>query len=317
MEYRRVGNSGLRVSKIGLGGNNFGGRLDDAASVRVIGHALDLGVNYIDTANTYAQGRSEEVIGRAIRGRRSEVIIATKFGPGGVQRFERQGASRESIMDCVDTSLKRLNTDYIDVYLLHSPDPETPILETLRALDDLVRIGKVRYIGANYQGIPIEQTLWRLSDALWTSRTHSLESFTVAGAGYNLLDRGIERELVPFCQDHGLGMIPVSPLNAGFLTGKYRRGQKPAEGPRVKGVSPRDMSSRLTEANFDKLEKFEAFARERGRNVGELALAWLLSHRWISTIIPGAMSTDQVTDNVAAADWELTAEDLAQLGTIP
>jgi len=306
MEFRRLGNSGLKVSEIGLGGNNFGRRADKETSIDIINHALEMGINFIDTAENYAQGKSEELIGLAIKGKRYDVIIATKFGHPLTVGLDRQGGSRSYIMKAIDDSLRRLNTDYIDLYYLHWPDSETPIQETMRTLDDLVRIGKVRYIGcSNYSA-------WQLNDALWTSKVQNLESFITVQSKYNLLERSIEQELVHCCQTHGVGIIPWGPLANGFLTGKYRRGQDIPVGTRFAIPSP-VYSKILISENFDKLDKLEAFASERGHSVGELAIAWLLSHPWLGSVIAGAMNIEQISANVAAADWKLTVEDRVAL----
>lgn len=320
MEYRRLGKSGLKVSEIGLGGNNFGGRIGEQESISVIHRALELGINFIDTANIYSEGHSEECVGKAVKGKRSEVIIATKFGgPMGELPNER-GASRYHIMKAVDASLKRLNTDYIDLYYLHMPDPTTPIEETLRTLDNLVRAGKVRYIGCS------NLAAWQLCEALWTSRINNLESFIVIQSQYNLLERSIELELVPCCQAYGISVIPWGPLASGFLTGKYQRGKPAPAGTRLAAPLPpprrppagfpagRPMfRSVLTDTNFDKLEKLQKFAEEHGHTVGELAIAWLLSHPWLSSVIAGATNPEQVSANVAAASWKLTEQEAAQL----
>jgi aryl-alcohol dehydrogenase-like predicted oxidoreductase len=321
MEYRRLGKSGLLVSEIGLGGNNFGGRIGEQESVSVIHKALDLGINFIDTADIYSQGHSEECVGKAVKGKRSEVIIATKFaGPMGSLPNER-GTSRYHIMQAVEASLKRLDMEYIDLYYVHMPDQATPIEETLRTLNDLVRAGKVRYIGCS------NFAAWQLSEALWTSRVNNLESFIVVQSQYNLLNRNIESELVPCCQNYGIGVIPWGPLSSGFLTGKYQRGKPAPEGARLAtqqpppsrppagqtGGRPMMFPPVLTDSNYDKLEKFQTFSAERGHKMGELAIAWLLSHPWLSSVIAGATSPEQVSANVAAANWKLTAQEVAEL----
>ena len=309
MEYRRLGNSGLKVSAIGLGGNNFGARAGEEASINIVNHALEIGINFIDTAEMYAQGRSEELVGKAIKGKRFQVIIATKFGHPATVGSKEQGGSRSYMMKAVDTSLRRLNTDYIDLYYFHNPDPETPIKETLCTLNDLVRTGKVRYIGCS------NFAAWQLSDALWTSKVHNLESFITVQSRYNLLDRSIERELVPCCQAHGLSLIPWGPLASGFLTGKYRRGEEIPAGMRL--AKPFSIySDILTDANFDKLSKLEVFANERGHSVGEVAIAWLLSNPWLGSVIAGVMNIEQLSANIAAADWKLTTEDTTELDRI-
>ncbi len=309
MEYRRIGKSGLKVSEIGLGGNNFGVRTNEQVSLDVINRALDMGINFIDTAPVYTDGRSEELIGKAVKGRRSQVIIATKFGnPRSVGPNEQAG-SRSHMMKSVEASLRRLGMDYIDLYYLHQPDSGTPIEETLRALDDLVRMGKVRYIAcSNFAG-------WQVSDAWWTSTINNLESFIAVQSRYNLLDRSIENELVPGCQAHGVGIIPWGPLAAGFLTGKYQRGKGIKAGARFeKPVAI--YSDIMTDANFDKLAKLEAFAGERGHSVGELAISWLLSHSWLGSVIAGAMNGEQLSANVAAAQWKMTSQDVCELEKI-
>ena len=309
MEYRRLGSTGLKVSEVGLGGNNFGWWADEQTSIAVINHALDTGINFIDTADTYDLGHSEEYVGKAVKGKRTEVIIATKFGNPMGDGPNQKGGSRYYIMKEVDASLKRLQTDYIDLYQVHVPDPETPIEETLRALDDLVGAGKVRYFGcSNFAG-------WQLCEALWTSRVNNLQSFVTVQPRYSLLDRRIERELVPCCQAYGVGVIPYSPLAGGFLTGKYRKGEElPADG-RLSGPNPA-FGRIFSDANWDKLAKFEAFAAERGHTVSELAITWLLAKPWVSTVIAGARKSEQVSANVAAGEWKLTAEEVAEVDSI-
>lgn len=309
MDYRKLGNSGLKVSEISLGGNNFGWYADEQASNAVINHALDSGINYIDTADAYDKGHSEEFIGKALKGRRSQVIIATKFFiPMGEGPNDR-GGSRYYIIKAVEASLRRLQTDYIDLYQMHRPDTTTPVEETLRALDDLVRAGKVRYIGcSNYAA-------WQLSDALWTSTVNHLHSFLTVQSRYNVLERQIEAELVPCCQAHNIGVIPWGPLAGGFLTGKYRQGEKAPEDGRLSRPNAL-YSGVLNEANWSKLAKLEAFALERGHAVGELAIAWLLSKPYVSTVIAGAKKSEQVSANIAAGKWKLTAEEAAKVDDI-
>jgi len=261
----------------------------------------------------YDKGRSEEYIGRTLKGRRTQVIIASKFASAMGEGPNDQGGSRWYIMRAVEASLKRLNTDYIDLYQMHLPDPRTPIEETLRALDDLVKAGKVRYIGcSNFAG-------WQLSEALWTSRVNHLNSFVTVQPKYNLFERQIEQELVPCCKAHGVGIIPWGPLAGGFLTGKYRRGEQPpapAEGARQAKVFLHLYNMVLTDANWERIGKLDAFARTRGHKVVELAIAWLLSHPWLSTVITGATRPEQLDENLAGANWKLTAEELAQVEQI-
>ncbi len=310
MEYRKLGKSGLNISEIGLGVNTFGWYVDEQTSISIVNHALDLGINYIDTADWYNQGRSEEFVGKAVKGKRSQVTIATKFGlPMGEGPNER-GGSRYHLVKAIDASLKRLDTDYIDLYQIHAFDPSTPLEETLRTLDTLVRAGKVRYIGCcNFAA-------WQICEALWTSRVNNLESFITAQSSYNLIERDIEQEVVPCCQAHDIGVIPWGPLAGGFLTGKYRRGKKAPVGTRF-SYQPRLYSHVWhDDANFDKLAKLQAFAAERGHSVGELAISWLLSHSWVSTVIAGVTKPEHVSANAAAAEWKLTTEEIAQLGEL-
>jgi aryl-alcohol dehydrogenase-like predicted oxidoreductase len=306
MEYRRLGNSGLMVSEVGLGGNNFGWWADEASSIPVIHHAIDLGVNFIDTADVYDRGHSEEFIGGAIQGKRTDLVIATKFANQMGSDPNHRGGSRRYIMQAVEASLRRLRTDYVDLYQMHITDATTPIEETLRALDDLVRDGKVRYIGCS------NFAAWQMCEAIWTSRVHNLHSFVSVQPMYNILSRQIERELVPCCQAYGVGIIPYSPLASGFLTGKYRKGEEPPAGARLSGPDPR-FQRVFTEENWDRLAKLEAFATERDHTVGELAIAWLLAKPMVSTVIAGARKPEQVTANVAAGDWKLTPVEVTEV----
>jgi aryl-alcohol dehydrogenase-like predicted oxidoreductase len=313
MEYRNLGNSGLKPSVVSLGGDTFGRDIDEATTRAVIDHALGLGINYIDTADVYGRGggRSEEFIGRAIQGRRSRVIVATKFGVAvgeGAQQFaSKEGlGARAYVMKAVDASLKRLGTDYIDLYQFHMPDPLTPMEETLRAMDDTVHAGKVRFIGgSNLPG-------WELCEALWVSRSAGLKSFVAVQPRYNLIDRHCEEEVVPCCQAYGVGVIPWYPLAGGFLTGKYQRGAALPAGTRFES-NPGMYAWLLTESNFDQLEKLQRFAAERRHTVAELAIAWLTSHPWITTVIAGVTRPEQVAANVAAAAWHLTEPEMGEI----
>jgi aryl-alcohol dehydrogenase-like predicted oxidoreductase len=306
MEYRTLGKSGLKVSAIGLGGNNFGWWADEQASIAVINQAIDLGINFIDTADMYDRGRSEEFVGRAVKGKRANVVIATKFGyPMGDSPNER-GGSRHYIMKAAEDSLRRLQTDYIDHYQIHLPDPTTPIEETLRALDDLVRAGKVRYIGcSNFTG-------WQLCEALWTSKVKNLHTFVTIQSRYNILERQIESEVVPCCQAYDIGVIPWGPLAGGFLTGKYPREDRSSVDGRLSGGN-RLYENIFTRANWNRLAKLQAFAIEHGHTVVELAISWLLAKPWVSTVIAGARKAQQVSANVAAIEWKLTAEEITEI----
>ena len=309
MEYRQLGKSGLKVSAVGLGGNNFGWWAEEQASTAAINTALEQGVNFFDTANIYGEGRSEEWLGKALKGVRSQVIIATKVGYEAGPGPNDKGNSRRHIMQAVEDSLRRLQTDYIDLYQIHFPDPTTPIEETLWAVDDLVRAGKVRYIGCS------NFAAWELSEALWTSRLHGLSSFVSVQSPYNLLNRQIEQALIPCCEAHGIGIITYTPLAAGFLTGKYRRGQEMSTDVRLAKV-PFWGAHLMTEENFAALARLEAFAVERVHAVAELAIAWLLSRPAVSTVIAGATRAEQVVANVAAGDWRLSAAEVAEVDQI-
>jgi aryl-alcohol dehydrogenase-like predicted oxidoreductase len=302
VELRRLGDSGLLVSAVGLGTNNFAGRLNDEAARQVLNEALEQGVTFIDTADVYGRGSeegaggSESQLGRLLAGRRNRFVLATKVGiPMSEAPLER-GASRRWIMTEVENSLRRLRTDYVDLYQIHTPDPETPIEETLRALDDLVRSGKVRYVGhSNFAA-------WQTVDADWTARTEHLARPISAQMHYNLLNRAIEAEVLPACAAHGLGIIPYFPLESGFLTGKYKAGGEGhgrlSDGPRAVEV--------MTSANFERIGAFERFAAERGHSLLDLAFGWLLSQPIVGSVIASASTPDQVRANAAAAEWRLS-----------
>ena len=310
MEYRNLGRSGLQVSAVGLGCNNFGMRIDAAQSAVVVRKALDCGINFFDTADIYGgRGKSEEFLGAALKDRRRDAIIATKFtGPMGEGPLW-SGGSRRYIFAAVDDSLRRLGTDYIDLYQIHFPDVKTPIEETMRALDDVVRAGKVRYVGcSNFAG-------WQVVEASWIARVQNLMGFISAQNQYNLLDRRIERELAPACQKYGLGILPYFPLASGFLTGKYRPGEKPAEGTRLAAWGPRG-EQMLSEQNFAVLTRLEAFAEERGHGMLDLAIGWLASHDYVPSVIAGATKPEQVEANAKAAEWHLTRDEMAQVDAI-
>lgn len=311
MDFRRVGNSGLVVSAVGLGTNNLGMKLDAAGSREVVHAALDAGITLFDTADSY--GASEERLGELLHGRRDDVVLATKFG-GDVRRRggdngEDWGArgSRRYIRRAVESSLRRLQTDWIDLYQLHVPDPVTPIEETLSALSDLVRAGKVRYLGSsNLAG-------WQVADAEWTARARGLERFVSAQNEYSWLRRGIETDVVPALEQYGIGLLPYFPLASGLLTGKYRRGEAPAAGTRIKDWG---RESVLTDDTFDLLEALESFAKERGITLLDVAIGGLAAQPAVASVIAGATSAAQVRANVAAGAWTPTLEDLAALDEI-
>ena len=309
MEFRRLGNSGLQVSVVGLGTNNFGGRMDYERTERLLSHVLDEGINFIDTANIYGGGLSEEYIGKALKGKRSQVLLATKSGMKVGDGPNQTGASRMHIQEQVEISLRKLQTDYIDLYQIHQADPNTPIEETLRTLDDLVRQGKIRYIGcSNYAA-------WQVAEAMTTSKSLRMESFISVQPEYSMLNRAVEKELLACYQNYNLGILPYYPLFSGFLTGKYKRGKDVTEGTRL-ASNTRRAESTLTDANFDIIEGLEAFAAKRGRQMVELAIAWLLANPLVSSVIAGATQPEQVTANAKAADWNLTSEEMEELDGI-
>ncbi len=307
MEFRRLGASGLKVSEVGLGCNNFGMRIDQEATTVVVNAAIDAGINFFDTADVYGgQGKSEEMLGKALNGRRHEVIVATKFANPMGPRVDQRGGSRAWIMTAVEDSLRRLGTDYIDLYQMHRPDPETPIEETLGALDDLVHQGKIRYVGnSNFAG-------WQIAEADAISKSEHMNRFVSAQNNYSLLERRVEHEVLPACDHFGLGFLPFFPLASGLLTGKYRRGEAPPEGTRLAAWGARGASA-LSNDNFEKIEKLEGYAVERGHTLLELAFAWLLGHGAVSSVIAGATRTEQVKDNAAAAGWKLTAAEVGEV----
>ena len=301
MELRSVGGSGLRVSLAGLGCNNFGGRIDADATNAVVAAALDVGITLFDTADIYGGARSEELLGRALGSHRDKVIVATKFAmPMGDDPLSA-GGSRRYVMRAVEASLRRLGTDYIDLYQMHGPDITTPIEETLDALNDLVHQGKVRYSGcSNFSG-------WQIADADWTARTRGFSRFVSAQNEWSLLNRAVEREVVPACKQFDLSVLPYFPLAGGALTGKYRRGEAPPKGSRHAG----DNGQRwLTDKNFTRIEALEKAAGELGHTVGELAHAWLASQRTVCSVIAGATRPEQVRENAAAVEWKLSRDEL-------
>jgi aryl-alcohol dehydrogenase-like predicted oxidoreductase len=316
MELRPLGSSGLRVSPLCLGTMTFGEAdttsfmhgvgSDEATAHAILSRALEAGINFVDTADVYGQdGLSEQVLGRwfAATGRRHEVVLATKF------RFAMpygKGASRQHILRACEESLRRLQTDHIDLYQIHMQDLDVPEEETLRALDDLVRSGKVRYLGAsNYAA-------YRLTDSQWISRSRGLERFIALQMQYSLLERGLEREHVPLCQQWGVGIIPWSPLASGFLTGKYRKDQPPPEGTRLARWTDR-MSRMDTPQNWSILAALDAVSAETGASVAQVSLAWLLHRPMVSSVIFGARTLDQLEDNLPAASLALSPAQVAAL----
>jgi len=305
MEYRHLGNSGLEVSVVGLGTNNFGGRMDYAATEAVVNKCLDVGINLFDTSDSYSSGTSEEFLGRALKGRRHQAVVATKFASPMGEGPMRRGGSRHYIMNAVEDSLRRLGTDYIDLYQIHRPDPGTPIEETMRALDDLVTQGKVRYIGhSNFTG-------WMTAEAHYVAKYERYTPFVSAQNEWSLLDRRIEADLVPACIRYNVGILPFFPLASGMLTGKYHRGEAPPAGTRLAGGMT--ASRWLQDPVFDTVESLDSYASEHGHSLLELAMSWLASHPIVSSVIAGATKPEQVEENANAASWRLTAEEMAEV----
>lgn len=299
MRFRQLGSSGLTVSVIGLGANNFGWRLDVEGSRPVIGAALEAGINFIDTSDSYDTGNSERIIGEVVKGRREEVVIATKFGSdmagtNGPDWGAR--ASRRYVRRAVEASLRRLQTDWIDLYQLHRPDGVTPFEETLETLDDLVREGKIRYAGSS------NLKAWQLVECDFLSQARAITRFVSAQNHYSLLEREAENELIPACEQFGVALIPYFPLANGLLTGKWRRGEPAPQNSRLSG---REAPS---EATFDAIESLATLAEKAGVTLSELSLAALAARRSVGSVIAGATSPEQVRANAKAGDLELDAD---------
>jgi len=310
MQTRKLGNSSLAASAIGLGGNNFGGRIDFAATQAVVHKAIDLGITLIDTADSYGnKGGSEEELGKILGPRRKDVVLATKFGMQMDADGKHKGASRSYIRHAVEASLRRLRTDWIDLYQLHRPDPHTPIEETLRALDDLVRAGKVRYIGCS------NFSAQQVTEAQDMARRDALTPFVSCQDEYSLLVRDIERELLPVIKARGLGLLPYSPLASGLLTGKYTRGAALPAGSRL-ARNPQHAAEFISERNWHVVAALTEFCRRHGRSLLELAHSWLLSDPAVASVIAGATSAAQVEANVRAGGWALSADALVEVDRI-
>jgi aryl-alcohol dehydrogenase-like predicted oxidoreductase len=309
MRYQPLGNSGLHVSVVGLGCNNFGTRLDLAGTKAVIDAAIDVGVTLLDTADIYGKGASEELIGQALEGRRDQVVIATKWGNQNSDMGYGPSAGalggRAYIRRAVEASLTRLRTDHIDLYQLHTPDPSTPIEETLAALTELVAEGKVRYVGSsNFAG-------WQIADAEHVARQNGFVRFISAQNHYSLLERETETEIVPASQAFGIGQLPFFPLANGLLTGKVRRDTGAPADSRLAG---RD--AYLTEDKFDRVEALEKWGAEHGHTLLEIAIAGLLAQPTVASVIAGATKPEQVRANAAAAEWIPTSEELAEINRL-
>ncbi len=319
MEYRSLGRTGVKVSPLCLGTMNFGGRTDEEEAAAIIDFAIEQGINFIDTANVYGhdpanfevgRGRSEEIIGRTLKqnGRRSQVVLATKAHFPMSDDPNGQGSSRRHIVEQCEASLRRLQTDVIDLYQLHHPTNDVPVDETLRALDDLIHAGKVRYIGTS------SFAAWQLVESLWVSKEWGFNRFVCEQPVYNLLDRRVERELIPMAQTYGLAIIPWSPLAGGLLTGSYRRGQVPPPDSRYDAFWKRP--DYLTDAVFDVLDVVDALAQEKGVMPAQIALRWCMDQAGITSPIIGPRTLDQLKNNLAALEVALSEEDCKQLDAV-
>jgi aryl-alcohol dehydrogenase-like predicted oxidoreductase len=312
MQYRGVGKSGLRVSVIGLGCNNFGWGLDLEGSRAVIHKALDVGITLFDTADIYGgQGGSETVMGQILGDRRKDIVLATKFGMQMDKEGVKKGASRRYIMSAVEDSLKRLQTDWIDLYQLHTPDPLTPMDETLRALDDLIHQGKVRYVGCS--NVPA----WQVADAHWIAKAKGLNGFISCQDEYSLVVRKVEAELKPAAEAYGLGILPYFPLASGLLTGKYKKDAPMPPGTRLTNAKGHGYFDHfLTDERLETAAKLGDFAAKHDHSLVDLAFSWLLAQKVVPSVIAGATKPEQVEQNAKAGDWELTAADLAEIDAI-
>ncbi len=311
MEYRRLGKTGLMVSELCLGCMTFGRELDEEGSHRILARFLEAGGNFVDTADVYESGASEEIVGRALKeARREDVVLATKvrFPMGGGPNDA--GLSRKHIFSGCDASLRRLGTDYIDLYQVHAWDATTPLEETLSALTDLVRQGKVRYVGVS------NFTAWQLVKALYVSELGGFESFVSLQPQYSLVERNIEREVLPACREEGVGVIPWGPLGGGFLSGKYRRGEEPPQDSRIAGAfesMEEHWDRRATERNWRTLDAVGEISEETGKSYAQISLNWLLRQEGVTAPIIGARRTEQLEDNLGASGWELSEEQVARL----
>ena len=310
MLTRNLGRSGLRVSLVGLGCNNFGGRIDLDATRKVVDAAIEHGITLFDTADIYGErGGSETALGEVLGARRKQIVLASKFGMNMDDEGIKKGGSRAYIMNAVEDSLRRLKTDWLDLYQIHRFDPLTPIDETLRALEDLTRQGKVRYIGCS------NFAPWQMADAAWAARDLNVAGFASCQDEYSLLVRGAERELIPAARHYGMGLLPYFPLANGALTGKYKRNAPMPEGARLTKL-PQRAGEIFSDANWTRIEKLTAFAEARGKTLVELAFSWLAAQPVVSSVIAGATRPEQVAANVKAAEWALSAEELAEIDKI-
>jgi aryl-alcohol dehydrogenase-like predicted oxidoreductase len=309
LNNRNLGKSGLKVSQVCLGTNNFGGQISEKDSIEIVNKALDCGINVLDTADVYTGGKSEEIVGKAVKDHRDEFIIATKVGFGTDQPPNQSGLSRKHVLFQIEHSLKSLQTEFVDIYYLHRFDAETPLEETLRTLNDLVREGKVRYIACS------NFTAWQIAKARAICETHDLEKPIAVQPPYNLLQRDIEKDILPLCQQEGLGVLTYTPLMGGFLTGKYSKDSSPPAGSRF------EYNSRLwgrvnEESNFTILQQIQSVADEAGIQMSKLAIAWILKNPTVTAPIIGASSTEQVEENCRAAETKISDETYRKLNEL-
>ncbi len=308
MEYRQLGKAGVKVSTIGLGTNQFGGVVDQDGVNEMIAAALDAGINFIDTANMYQSGRSEEALGVALKGKRDSVVLATKVYFKVGEGVNEGGLSRYHIRQAVENSLRRLDTDRIDLYQMHRWDDAAPIEETMRALDDLTTAGKILYVGSS------NFAAWQLAKANLLADAQGWAPIVTEQGHYHMMEREVEKELLPYCRVHGVGFIPFFPLAGGFLTGKYKRDEAMPAGSR--GERSEYVQGYLTDANFDKVARLTQWAEARERTMVELAHAWLLAQPAVCSVISGATKLSQLQQNAKAGDWALSAEDVAEINQI-
>ena len=314
MEERLLGNSGLRVSTLGLGCNNFGWQIDVPASKAVLHKALDLGVTHLDTADIYGDGtqenNSEAYLGQLLGPRRKDVVIGTKFGLKTMNPADGlAGSSRRYVMQAVEASLKRLNTDWIDLYYLHIPDGITPTEETVRALDELIKQGKIRYAACS------NLSPWKVTEAHWTAKYHNLNGYIASQNQYSLVARDVEKELAPALEAAGMGLVPYFPLASGFLTGKYKRGEESGKDTRFGRLAGLG-NAYASDANWAIVEKLVPFAQSRGKELLDLAFAWLLAKRGVASVIAGATKPEQVERNAQAVTWKLTPDEVAEVDAL-
>jgi len=312
VEYRALGRTGTKVSSLCLGCMMFGGKTNPGDSYDIIDRALDAGINFIDTANVYSIGRSEEVTGEALKrnGKRHDIVLATKVHGKMGEGVNDLGNSRRHIIEQCEQSLRRLGTDYIDLYQIHRPQPDIPIDETLRALDDLVRSGKVRYLGTS------TFAAWQLVESLWTSERLGLNRFVVEQPPYNLLDRRIERELLPAARTYGFGVIPWSPLAGGLLTGKYKRGEEPPEGARFADTANPLYRRRLNDRIYDVVDGLQPMAEEKGVTLSQFSLAWCMQQPGVTSPIIGPRTMEQLEDNLAATEITFSEDELRAINRV-